>query len=346
MTQRPGGGRRPASADSEKMGAARLSRRGLLAAPALVAALPAAAQQGGSGLVQVGTQGWLFPVWDKVDLLDQTSLRETVQTITSAVTALRAGRMDVVVCLIPSRKRLMRQYLPAGTRFLPDIERRYAYPMAEMRRAGALVPDLDAHLRNVMQREPNRQLFWKTDTHWTPVGAEVAAIEVARQMREQLGMPASPRPGTRLGDLRPMTLAAGDLARFLPQAQRSAYGPEESWIRQILGVEGPAALLEDDATDVTVVGTSNVQPRFGFQPVLSNQLLRPAGLFWKPNNLGAYFALVEYLKSEDFRRNRPRALVWNLLEPDMVTSTNNPAWGQAAMPAASFLSEIRRLVGA
>lgn len=322
-------------------------RRSLLAAPALLATGASARQVGAqSGLVTIGTQGWLFPVWDKIDGLDQGSLRDTVQVLTNAVTALRAGRMDVVICLIPSRKRLMRQHMPPGSRYSPEVERRYNFPLTEMRRAGALVPDLDAHFRSVMQREPNRQLFWKTDTHWTPVGAEVTAIEVARQMREQLGMPQSSRPGTRLGDLRPMTLAAGDLSRYVAQAQRAAYGSEESWIRQILGVEGPAALLEDDATDVTVVGTSNVQPRFGFQPVLSNQVLRPVGLFWKPNNLGPYFALLEYLKSEDFRRNRPRALVWNLLEPDMVTSTNNSAWGQVAMPAATFVSEIRRLVGA
>lgn len=327
------------------------TRRGLMAAPALMASgaavHPAAAQPAAgqpSGLVQIGSQGWLFPVWDRVDTLDQGQLRDTIQVVTGAINALRAGRMDAVICLIPSRKRLMRQFLPAGQRVAAEAERRYSQPLGEMRRAGALVPDLDAHFRGVMQREPNRQLFWKTDTHWTPVGAEIAAIEVARQMRAQLGMPASPRPGTRLGDLRPMTLAAGDLARYA--GQRGTYGPEESWIRQILGAEGPAALLDDDTTDVTIVGTSNVQPRFGFQPVLSNQVLRPVGLFWKPNSVGPYFTLLEYLKSEDFRRNRPRAVVWNLLEPDMVTSTSNSAWGQAAMPAATFVSEIRRLVGA
>jgi alginate O-acetyltransferase complex protein AlgJ len=324
------------------------SRRAVLAAPfagtlaAAPLASPAVAQ---AGLVTVGTTGWIFPVWDKIDGLDNGALRDTVQVIANAVTALRAGRMDVVIMLVPSRKRLMRQFMPQGSRYSAEVERRYTLPMAEFRRAGALVPDLDTYLRNIIAREPNRQIFWKTDTHWTPVGAEVTAIEIARQMREQLGMPQSSRPGTRLGELRPMTLAAGDLARYA-STQRGAYGPEESWIRQILAQEGPAALLEDDTSDVTLVGTSFVQPRFGFQPILSNQLLRPVGLFWKPNSVGPYFTLLEYLKGDDFRRNRPRALVWNLLEPDMVTSTSNAAWGQATMTPASFLSEIRRLVGA
>nr|WP_314074232.1 hypothetical protein [uncultured Roseococcus sp.] len=328
------------------MTAARLPRRGLLAAPLVaMAAAPAVAQQQ-SGLVQIGTQGWLFPVWDRIDGLDQAALRDTVQVVSNAVTALRGGRMDVVICLVPSRKRLMQRFLAPGARPSPEAARRYSVTLEEVRRAGALAPDLDVHFREVMQRTPERQLFWKTDTHWTPVGAEVAAIEIARQMRERLGLPRSDLPGTRLGDLRAMTLAAGDLTPYVGQAQRASYGAEESWIRQVLAPEGAAALLDDDKTDVTIIGTSNVQPRFGFQPVLSNQVLRPVALSWKPNSVGPYFTLLEYLKSEDFRRNRPRALVWNLLEPDMVTSTNNPAWGQAAMAPTTFVSEIRRLVTA
>ncbi|MDB5416021.1 MAG: hypothetical protein JWR10_4356 [Rubritepida sp.] len=320
-----------------------VSRRALLAAPAAIAAAqPALAQQ--SALVEAGSQGWLFPIWDKIDRVDATSLRENVQLIAGAITALRGGRMDAVLCLIPSRKRLMRQFLPASSRYSPDAERRYSLTMAEVRRAGGLVPDLDARFREVLTREPNRPLFWKTDTHWTPVGAETAAIEIAKQMREQLGMPASQRPGTRLGDLRPMTLAAGDLTHYVPAAQRPSYGAEDSMIRQILPAEGVASLLEDDVSDVVIVGTSNVQPRFGFQPVLSNQVLRPVGLSWRPNNVGPYFTLLEYLKSDGFRRQRPRALIWNLLEPDVPTSPNNSAWGQMAMPPATFLSEIRRLV--
>jgi alginate O-acetyltransferase complex protein AlgJ len=113
-------------------------------------------------------------------------------------------------------------------------------------------------------------------------------------------------------------------------------------IRQILPPEGPAALLEDDSYDTVVVGTSNVQPRFGFQPVLSNQLVRPVGLSWRPNNVGPYFALLEYLRSDSFKRQRPRALVWNHLEQDMVNKTSTSAWGNGAMPPAEFISQLRR----
>lgn len=317
-----------------------ITRRAGLAGALVAPWVPAQAQQ--PSLVEIGTQGWLFPVWDRLSRIDMPGLRGTLQTVGEAITALRSAQIQVAICLIPSRKRLMRQFLAAGTPVSPEAAQRYSMALAECTRAGAVVPDLDALFRNQMQRDPAHPIFFKTDSHWTPMGAELAAVEMARQMRAQMQLPASSRPGTRLGDLRPMLLAAGDLTQHVPQAQRASFGSEQSLIRQILPPEGAAALIEDDSYDTVVVGTSNVQPRFGFQPVLSNQLVRPVGLSWRPNNVGTHFALLEYVRSESFKRQKPRALVWNHLEQDMVTNTNNSAWGTAAMAPAEFISQLRR----
>ena len=318
-------------------------RAGLGAAMAMpFAAAPGGAQQ--ATLVEIGTQGWLFPVWDRIGRVDLPALRAALQSVTEAIGVLRAARIQVVICLIPSRKRLMRQFLPAGAQVSPEAAQRYSLTLAECTRAGALVPDLDALFRTQLQQPNTYPLFFKTDTHWTPIGAELAAVEMARQMRAQLQLPASPRPGTRLGDLRPMVLAAGDLTQHVPQAQRGNYGSEQSLLRQILPAEGAAALIEDDSYDTVIVGTSNVQPRFGFQPVLSNQLIRPVGLSWRPNNIGTYAALLEYVRSDSFRRQRPRALVWNHLEQDMVNTTSNSAWGAAAMAPGDFITQLRQAV--
>lgn len=71
--------------------------------------------------------------------------------------------------------------------------------------------------------------------------------------------------------------------------------------------------------------------------------MRPVGLFWRPN-VGTYAVLLEYLRSEAFRQQRPRALVWNHLEQDMMNATNNTSWGSNAMPPAEFLNQLRRAV--
>ena len=321
-----------------------MTRRAGLAGALAMPWLPrgAAAQQ--ASLVEIGTNGWLFPMWDRLTRVDMAALRNALQTVGETIGILRAARIQVAICLIPSRKRLMRQFLPAGSQVSPEAAQRYSLSVTELTRAGAVVPDLDALFRAQMQRDPAHPLFFKTDTHWTPMGAELAAVDIARQMRERMQLPASRRPGTRLGDLRPMQLAAGDLTQHVPPAQRAAYGPEQSLIRQILPAEGASALIDDDSYDTAIVGTSNVQPRFGFQPVLSNQLVRPVGLFWKPNNVGTYATLLDYLRSDAFKQQRPRALVWNHLEQDMVNTTNNSSWGTGAIPPAEFLNQVRRAV--
>jgi alginate O-acetyltransferase complex protein AlgJ len=311
-----------------------------LATPSLVT--PSQAQP--ASLVEIGTQGWIFPVWDHLGAVEPNNLRTSSQLLAEIITILRSGRMEVVFVLLPSRKRLMRQFLPPGATFNSAVERRYTVPMADARQAGAVVPDLSTRFQEVLTREPGRQLFFKTDTHWTPVGAEIAAVEVARVMRENWRLPPSPRPGTRLGDLRRTVVPQGDLVGLLPAAQRAQFGPEESLLREVLQPEGSAVLLDDDVADVALVGNSFLMPRLGFQPVLSNQISRPVSLFWRANNMGPFGILLQYLRSDSFRQQRPRTIVWAFLEPEVMTSPSWQSWGQAAMPTAAYLAELRRVV--
>lgn len=320
-----------------------LPRRAALMLPAAaVLAAPAIARA--QGLAVVGREGWLFPLWDRVDRVDAGNLRTVTDMLAQAVGILKQARIETVICLIPSKARIYRRFLPANSRVSPEADRRYALPMAELRRAGALVPDLDAVFRQASARDPHWPVFWKTDTHWTPLGAEAAAVAIAREMREQLRLPPAPGGGTRLGELRPSRLQQGDLVRYVPPAQRGQFGPEESLIRDVVAEAGGGGLLDGDSTDVQVVGTSNVQPRFGFVPVLSNQAMRPVGLSWRPNNIGPYAALMDFVRSAGFRRERPRAIVWNHLEQDMLLLPNNSLWQTAAMTPQAFLADLRRAV--
>lgn len=320
-----------------------LGRRAGLALPAAGLIRPASAQPASQSLAVVGREGWLFPLWDRLDRLDAGALRQVLQMQAEAIGILKRGGIETVILLLPSKGRVYRRFLPDGMRVSPEVDRRYGTVAAELGRAGALVPDLDTAFREAAARDPHWPLFFRTDTHWTPVGAELAAVRTATDMLSRLRLPPSSRPGTALGEFRMMRLAAGDLLPFLPPAQRASYGPEESPIREL--APGPAGgLLEDDVADVQVVGTSNVQPRFGFQPVLSNQIMRPVGLAWRPNNIGPYAALVEYLRGSEFRLRRPRVIVWNHIEGDMMGLPNNQSWQRAAMTPRAFLEELRRAV--
>jgi len=317
------------------------SRRSLLgAAVGGFAATTAGAQTVGAAVV--GKDGWLFPLWDKVGPLNTPEVRQTTQIMGQAIGILRSAGIATTVALIPSKSRTYRQFLPDGMRVAPDTDRRYAAAIADYRAAGAITPDIDTPFRT--RASGPDPIFFKSDTHWMPVGAEIAATETAKAVAQANVLPPSNRPGLQLGQPVAKTQPRGDLVRNLPEAQRASYAPERYQIRE--QVAGSSTLLADDAADVAMVGNSYSQPLYGFSSLLSNQLNRPVSLFWKPNNFGPYNILLSYLTSEGFKQQKPKMIVWVQLEWDIPALPTGSGWGQNAMPAEKFLGDVRRAVGA
>ena len=299
---------------------------------------PAAAQ---SSFAIVGKDGWLFAVWDKISEDEPHQVRQATGVVTRAIGILRAARIEVTVLVIPSKARTYRQFLPDGMQVAPGADRRYAAYLNDLRAAGALSPDLETAFR---ARAAGTPLFFKSDTHWTPMGAELAAVETAKVVGPAL--PPSSRPGLQVSAPINRVSPRGDLVRNLPEAQRAAYAPEPYQVRDVVAPAGQNALLADDAAEVTIVGSSYMEPRYAFQPVFSNQIGRPVGLFWKPNSIGPFATLMQYLTSADFRQHRPRMLVWAQLELDMPAGPSSSGWGTNAMSPDKFLGDLRQAVAA
>lgn len=318
------------------------SRRSLLgAAAAGFAATSAGAQTVGAAVI--GKDGWLFPLWDKVGPLNTPEVRQTTQIMGQAIGILRSAGIATTVALIPSKARTYRQFLPDNMRVAPDTDRRYAAVIADYRAAGSIAPDIDTPFR--ARANGPEPIFFKSDTHWMPAAAEIAAAEIAKAVAQANALPPSSRPGTQLGQPVAKTQARGDLVRNLPEAQRASYAPERYQIREAVAA-GASALLADDTADVAMVGNSYSQPLYGFASLLSNQMNRPVSLFWKPNNFGPYNILLSYLASESFKQQKPKMIVWVQLEWDIPALPTGSGWGQNAMSADKFLGEVRRAVGA
>ena len=107
------------------------------------------------------------------------------------------------------------------------------------------------------------------------------------------------------------------------------------------------SLLDDDTPDVVVMGNSFMQPIYGFADVVSEQLDRPVALTWKVHQFSPYYDMLTFVRSDGFKKQRPKMIVWNFAETDMEVSSDNPgAWGQTAMPPAAFLSDLRKALSA
>ncbi len=314
------------------------------AALGLPALAPTTAQAQVAGNVVIGKDGWLFPAWDDVRRVDLAKTRRVAQFVNSAIQTMKLAGIEVVVSLTPTKARVYPEFLPEGFRSTPDADRRYALVLEELRRQGTLVPDLATLFATMRRSQPAEQIYFKADIHWTPMGAEPAATETAREIKARVQLPAAPRPGTRLGPPVTMRYEKNDLAAELPVAEQRRYPFEPFRVRQVV-TQGQAALVEDDSADVTVVGNSFMQVGYGFPPMLSNQLARPVALAVKIGRVGPYRTLLDYLASPGFRSQRPKVLVWHFLEGNMeIMPDHTGTWAGAAMAPNAFMTELRNRV--
>lgn len=295
------------------------------------------------GLVAVGKDGWLFPIWDEVRHTDFKRVGKVAELLKSTVDLLKQAHIQVVFALTPTKSRVYREFLPDDFKFSPDADRRYPRALEELLRAGESAIDLLPPLMAYRGANPSEAVFFKGDTHWTAAGAQAAAIELARSIRAKVVLPASVKPGANLAPPATLTWGKNDLAALLPPSEISKYPLETYRVRLPAEAKGAADLIEDDTADVVVVGNSFMQPKLGFASMLSNQLNRPVSLSWKVHQFGPYQTLLDYLATDAYRHRKPSLIVWNLHETDMTMPIDaRDGWGQNAMPPQAFLSKLQQ----
>lgn len=334
----------------ETMSSRRTSRRALLGV-AVMAALtcpPATAQAATviKGTV-IGKDGWLFLVWDDPRKADPERMRRVIKVVTDTIALLKAANIQTVIALTPAKARVYREFLPDDFKFSPEADRRYGSAVEMLRRSGAPVVDLALAFAELRKTDPNQDLFFHSDTHWTSFAAENAAFRIGQDMLARLGPPPGGKPGAKLGPNVKLMHTNNDLSAMLPSAERVNYPSEAYQTRQAVALQGHAALIENDAPDVVVIGNSYMQPQYNFVPALSSTLGRPVSLVWKVHLVGPYKTLLTYLGGESFKRQRPKAILWNFHEVDMELLTDNKdAWPQDNMTEEAFLAEVKHAVGA
>ncbi len=294
--------------------------------------------------VVIGKDNWLFAVYDEARHMDMGRLRSVTQNINDAVAVLKKAGIETVISLTPAKSRIYREFLPADYQYIPDVEKRYATALDLLSKPGTLVPDLATFMLSLRKTNPDVLYFLKADTHWTGDGAEPCAAELAKQIKAKLHLPPSAQPGTQLGPVIVAKQGSNDLAEGLPDAQAAKYPPQTFHVHQPAQAAG---LLDDDTADVLLVGNSYMQPKYGFAPMLSNQLNRPVSLVWKVHQSSPYKTLLGALGSDRFRKQRPKLLVWDFQETDMVAPPDEAGtWGPNALKAEAFQTQLRSVVGA
>jgi alginate O-acetyltransferase complex protein AlgJ len=219
---------------------------------------------------------------------------------------------QLAVALVPAKARLYLAYLGAAA--LPACRTAlYADARAALSAMGIPVTDIMARMRSAPGREG---LYLRTDTHWSPAGARLAAMETGRLIRS--AYPGLQFPGlhflSKTGEERAY---AGDLMRYLPGVSLT---PDH--IVSVTTEEAPVVTANADATllgdapapQTVLVGTSySANPAWNFAGFLK-EALRADVLNTSDEGEGPFAVMDKYLNAAGRQSAPPRLVVWEIPE--------------------------------
>lgn len=266
--------------------------------------------EGREGVV-VGRNGWLF-TGEEVAFYEDAAA-ETARKlayIKKVRDDLAAQGITLVVALIPDKARVYPEFVG---RPLPSYTRdRYRNFRRALTQTNILAPDL---LTPLAQAKRNEQVYLRTDTHWTPAGAKVAADALAQAVRraDVPGLFESSYETTVTGQ----TPYEGDLLSFLPLGalQRLGPAPDTLETRETRALESAGSgLFGAQTVPVTLVGTSySANERWDFAGALQTSLGADV-LNLAAEGQGPLPPMKGYLASSELQGSPPILVVWEIPE--------------------------------
>lgn len=269
-------------------------------------------RQGRKGVV-VGTDGWLFtdeefscPAEYFHNLVDNLLYVERTRD------RLAEKNVRLLVNLVPAKARLYPEHL--GANRLPACRATlYKHIRDFLTKNGTPVTSL----LSAMQDAPvTEDLYLKTDTHWSPIGAALAAQVTAEAVAtfKDLDLPPS-RFVMRKGGTKELK---GDLTGYLPGVDI----PADHVPSYVAGRDVASAaqdLFGGETPMVTLVGTSySANPAWGYEGFLKTALKTDV-LNAADQGLGPFVVMDKYLADESWKTAPPRLVVWEMPERYFLT---------------------------
>jgi len=308
--------------------------------------------EGRPGVV-LGRDQWLYSDEEFNPVVnEELNLQGNYALVEGVRQTLKEHGVKLVMAIVPAKVRLYPEHMdevrPARihANLYQDFHARVAADKI-------LAPDLLGPLQQAKQQ--GQQVFLRTDTHWTPAGAEIVARQLALTIAAKT--PLSGQPQRFVTETEETVEHKGDLRRFLPLDPlfENLMPAEEPLQKRVTRAseEQPAAQDELFAAlqvPVTPLGSSySANPSWNRVGALK-QALHSDVLSYAEDGHGPILPMLSYLKSDDFKNNPPQVLIWEF--PERYLPVNNeigdadPQWvaelkqaGAQAGPGRSVASE-------
>ncbi|AZD06469.1 Alginate O-acetyltransferase AlgJ, inner membrane [Pseudomonas chlororaphis] len=279
--------------------------------------------EGRPGVV-LGRDQWLYSDEEFHPIVnEELNLQGNYALVEGVRQTLKEQGVKLVMAIIPAKVRLYPEHLgdvqPASihANLYQDFHARVAADKI-------LAPDLLGPLQQAKQN--GQQVFLRTDTHWTPAGAEIAANQLAKAIAEKA--PLMGQPQRFVTEAEQTVVHKGDLRLFLPldplfENLMPAKEPLQKRVTRAADDQPAAddALFADNEVPVTLVGTSySANPNWNFVGALK-QALHSDVVSYAEDGHGPVLPMLSYLKSDAFKNSPPQVLIWEF--PERYLPVNN-----------------------
>lgn len=288
--------------------------------------------EGRPGVV-IGQDGWLYSDEEFKPVADgKQHLQDNLAIIRGVRDELASQDIQLVLAIVPAKSRLYPEYVGEHrvTLLRQDLFEQFR---GSVRRAGIIAPDLLAPLQEAKR---HGQVFLRTDTHWTPLGADIAAQRLGAAVQRAVALQGEPQDFITEDAQR--EAYKGDLTRFLPLDplfEQLMPAPDNLQQRHTRPANAEvaaddAALFADSTLPVTLVGTSySANPRWNFAGALREYLQRDLGNHAEDGH-GPILPMLKYLQSDELKNAKPQVVIWEFPERYLPMANDfsdfDPAW--------------------
>lgn len=270
---------------------------------------------GNSGVV-IGRDQWLFTSEEfEVYKNSQKELAHKLDIIARVERHLRQHGVQLAIMLVPAKARIYGEYL--GRTPLPaHKDALYRNFRRQLLERHLYAPDL---LSLFEATAVEQQLFMRTDTHWTPRGAQLAAEGLGATLsRDCPSLLLAPKPFATLTT--GTESYRGDLTKFVPTG----------WLPESMGIRSEKlekrethaldesvssdALFADETLPVVLVGTSySAHAQWNFEGALKTALQSDV-MNVADEGSGPMKPMAAYLKSAPLESRVPQLVIWEIPE--------------------------------
>ncbi|MGY2289427.1 alginate O-acetyltransferase [Pseudomonas sp. SDO528_S397] len=277
--------------------------------------------EGRPGVV-LGRDHWLYSDEEfNPSVNEEQNLQGNYALVEGVRQTLKAHGVQLVMAIVPAKVRLYPEHL-GDVRPARIHQNLYQDFHARVAADRIIAPDL---LGPLQQAKLNgEQVFLRTDTHWTPDGAEIAARQLADTISAQA--PLSGAPQRFVTEAEKTEPHKGDLRLFLPldplfENLMPPKEPLQKRVTHLAQAGGEEALFADSEIPVALVGTSySANPNWNFVGALK-QALHSDVINYSEDGHGPILPMLGYLNSDDFKHNPPQVLIWEF--PERYLPVNN-----------------------